>query len=547
MLKMSVTTMQTIRVPALILLLGLATLLAACAPATAPSAPPAAAPPVAAAPTPGQLPVRFQQPAYFLRESNADGALGGGREEMKVPVGADISSTTGPVALRDILKKLAALKKMTVAWASDVDQHALVDVDVRAEDDFFEAIDNILHQLDYYHEVKGNAINVKYRETKRFQIAMPFMTSTYNTGVGGDVLGAGGGAGVGSSTLVGNIQITSKDNKFDIWDNIRKNLDQLLGIWEETVPAAAPAGDAQGATPAATTTRRNVQAGKGYYTIDKPIGLITVTAPRPLLQQIEQYLNNLKTQLFRQISIEAKIVEVELTGGSTTGIDWAGVLSGKQVDFQVFGSNGIIYPNRRRDSPDNIITAGRVITQVAIGPNPFTLLLDAIASQGKTNVLANPKISVLNGQPAMISVGETFRYISEVAVTVNEGGTSTSVSTDTVMSGLGLAVLPTITDNNEVVLSLTPVTSQVSDIETRTFSGLEVQLPTISIREMHTIVQVKSGDTLMIGGLIDSQDTTDTSKVPLLGDLPGLGRLFRHDTTTQRKKELVILLQPTII
>lgn len=547
MLKMSVTTMQTIRVPALILLLGLAALLAACAPATAPSAPPAAAPPVAAAPTPGQLPVRFQQPAYFLRESDADGALGGGREEMKVPVGADISSTTGPVALRDILKKLAALKKMTVAWASDVDQHALVDVDVRAEDDFFEAIDNILHQLDYYHEVKGNAINVKYRETKRFQIAMPFMTSTYNTGVGGDVLGAGGGAGVGSSTLVGNIQITSKDNKFDIWDNIRKNLDQLLGIWEETVPAAAPAGDAQGATPAATTTRRNVQAGKGYYTIDKPIGLITVTAPRPLLQQIEQYLNNLKTQLFRQISIEAKIVEVELTGGSTTGIDWAGVLSGKQVDFQVFGSNGIIYPNRRRDSPDNIITAGRAITQVAIGPNPFTLLLDAIASQGKTNVLANPKISVLNGQPAMISVGETFRYISEVAVTVNEGGTSTSVSTDTVMSGLGLAVLPTITDNNEVVLSLTPVTSQVSDIDERSFSGLTVQLPTISIREMHTIVQVKSGDTLMIGGLIDSQDTTDTSKVPLLGDLPGLGRLFRHDTTTQRKKELVILLQPTII
>ncbi|HSR36650.1 MAG TPA: type II and III secretion system protein, partial [Desulfurivibrionaceae bacterium] len=138
------------------------------------------------------MPVRFQQPSYVLKESTSGSQLGlGETAEIKIPVGADISSTTGPVALRDILKRLAALKKMKVSWASDVDQSAMVDVDIKAEDDFFDAIDNILRQVDYYHEVKGNTIVVQYRQTKKFHVAMPFTKSTYETGVGGDVLGSG--------------------------------------------------------------------------------------------------------------------------------------------------------------------------------------------------------------------------------------------------------------------------------------------------------------------------------------------------------------------
>ena len=266
---------------------------------------------------PGQLPVRFQQPAYLVKEMRESADLGfGDDEEIDIPVGADISTTTGPVTLRDILKRLAVLKNMNISWASDVDQFALVDVDIRAEDDFFTAIDNILRQMDYFHVVQNNTIVVKYRETRKFHVAMPFTASTYDSAVGGDVLGATGAAGEGSSAMVGNIKITSNENKFDIWGNIRENLDQILEIWEETVPAPTEGGEAQeGDEPPPTTTRRNVQAGKGYYTIDKPIGLITVTAPRPLIEKIEDYLNSLKKELYRQISIEAKILEVTKTEG----------------------------------------------------------------------------------------------------------------------------------------------------------------------------------------------------------------------------------------
>ena len=519
----------------ILLLSTLALGLSACA-SKAPEQPVERAAPAAAieAPTPvdnSQLPPRFQRPTYRIQASGPATALIED-DTPSFPVGADISSTTGPVPLRDILRRLAAMKKMNISWASDVNRELMVDVDIQAEDDFFEAIDNLLRQVDYFHELQRNTIVVKYRETKHFQIPMPATASTYSSAVGGDVLGAGGGSG----SLEGNIKLTSNDNRFDIWENIRHSLDQLLGIWEETVPL--PATDGEG--PPATTTRRNVQGGKGYYNIDRHIGQITVTAPRPLLQQIEAYIDSLQSQLFRQVTIEAKIIEVALGDENKTGINWAGVLSGKFLNFEIFGPNGIIYSDNREETT-------RGVTKTTIGPNPFQLLLDAIEEQGQSNVLANPRLSVLNGQPAMITVGETFSYIAEVTTTVTDGVATQSVTTETVMSGLGLAVLPVLTGDNEIVLNLTPITSNISNIDERSFAGLTVQLPTISIRELNTVVRIKSGDTLMIGGLIDNHDRIDSTRVPVLGSIPFLGRLFRHDAKGVQKKELVILLQPRII
>lgn len=505
---------------------------------------------------PGQLPVRFQQPSYVLKEATGT-QLGLGEEsDIKIPVGADISSTTGPVAMRDILKRLAALKKMNISWASDVDQHALVDVDIRAEDDFFESIDNLLRQLDYYHEVKGNTIVVKYRETRKFHVAMPFMKSTYSAAVGGDVLGSS----LGSTTSIkGSIQITSEKNEFDIWENIRKNIDQILEIWEETTPppAASDTG-APGAAPqqpatttATATAKRNVQAGKGYYSIDKPIGLITVTAPRPLVDKIATYLDNLKKELYRQISIEAKIVEVVIDDKSTRGIDWSNFLSGKGLSMTLFGgtslTNGVIYDPDRANRK-------RGVTEIAVTGNPFQIALDFLDTQGPSTVLANPKLSVMNGQPALISAGESIKYIDKIETTISDSGIPTyTVTTATLMSGLGMSVLATIMENDEVILSLTPVTSKISgkkisdEVDYIDVGGATVGVPRIKLREMNTTVRVKSGDVLVVGGLIDNAESDSQKKVPFLGDVPGVGALFSHSTKTTKKTELVIMLQPRIL
>lgn len=541
----------------------------------------------------GQLPVRFQKPAYMLGETSAQNIGALNTEGITIPVGADISSNTGPVSLRDILKRLAALKGMNISWASDVDQMAMVDVDIRAEDDFFKSLENILRQKDYFHEVQGNSIVVKYRETKKFHVAMPFAKSTYETGVGGDVLGSGGVGGQSSNKMSGTIQLKSTGNEFDLWDNIRKNLDQILEIWEATTvtPAEAePAGQPPSAAPkkSTTTTKRDVQGGKGYYTIDKPVGLITVTAPRPLVEKINTYLEGLKKEIYRQVTIEAKIVEVIINDTEKKGIDWSSLLS-TSVNMQMFGPSGIIYQQKAlpqivntttgsigsdltNEITDGVLTSTltntsttttdtttsnttnspgrRVVSNLALAGSPFGILISALETQGPTNILANPKISVLNGQPALISIGENSRFIEKIETTVqgSSGAVSTSVTTNNVMSGLGMSVIASILDNDEIVLSLTPVTSSLTKMDERTFgAGLMVQLPTVNVREMNTLVRVKNGDVLMVGGLIDNVESSDIKKVPVLGDIPGISRLFSHTTKTTKKKELVILLQPRIL
>ena len=557
----------------------------ACAPAVNTTATQqAAAPKQAKALEAGQLPVRFQKPAYILGESSAQNVGTGNAESISIPVGADISSNTGPVALRDIMKRLAALKGMNISWASDVDQMAVVDVDIRAEDDFFKSLDNILRQKDYFHEVQGNTIVVKYRETRKFHVAMPFVKSNYATGVGGDVLGGSSSVSTATNvnTIKGTLQLTSDKNEFDIWDNIKTNLDQILGIWEETVVTPAPATTtttaATGAaavvaaanpqTPTATTTtKRDVKSGKGYYSIDKPIGLITVTAPRPLVEKIALYIDNLKSELYRQISIEAKIVEVVINDSESRGIDWTNFLSGKEIGISLFGtpsgtgapgapiaktstevasiSNGIIYdPNRD--------LRGRGISNIAIGGNPFSVALNFLDTQGHSNVLANPKLSIMNGQPGIITAGDSIKYIDKIESRLDgqTGAVSYTITTATLMSGIGMSVIATIMENDEIILNLTPVTSKLdgNDVKYIVGWGGQIGIPRIKLREMNTTVRIKSGQVVVIGGLIDNNESTDGSnQVPFLGDIPILGKLFSHSAKATKKSELVIMLQPKIL
>jgi len=503
----------------------------------------------AVSPSTNQLPVRFQTPAYTVTGNKELTDILGNEEEFTVKVGADISSTSGPVILRDIMKKLAALKNMNVSWASDVDQYSYVDVDIRADDDFFKSLDNLLRQRDYFHEVQGNTIVIKYKETRKFHLSVPFVNSKYDASVG--------------ATVSKNSQskITNNGNSFDIWDNVKKNLDVVLQIWEDTSASQqpTPAHAAGAATPApaqpATATAAagtqpadqtaaaakvsRPQSAKGYYTIDKPIGLVTVTAPRPIMEKVENYINNLKTELYKQVSIEAKILEVSVNDQTQIGIDWESLLKDKTIEIKTtFGSSTASQPLGPSGSRSFTIT----------GPT-FNLLINAIEKQGKTRVLSNPRISVLNGQPAMINVSQQFTYVKKVTQSANAdtGTVEYEIDTDEKSSGVVMSIVPTILADDEVVLNLIPVTSTVNKIEYKSFGTAEVGLPDTSVREMSTMVKVKQGEMLVVGGLIDTTDGNSDSKVPLMSRLPLIGKLFGLEKTSNTRKELVILLKPEII
>ena len=160
----------------------------------------------------------------------------------------------------------------------------------------------------------------------------------------------------------------------------------------------------------------------------------------------------------------------------------------------------------------------------------------------------------MNGHGASITVGEDITYIDKVSSTSDDIGTITyTVTTGSVLSGLGLAVMANIIDDDEVILYIVPVTSELQpassaqDIEYRTFGTAQVGLPRVRLRELATMAKMKNGETLIIGGHIDKNRSKVTKKVPLLGDIPGLGWLFKHESETTTSTELVIFLKTEII
>jgi MSHA type pilus biogenesis protein MshL len=570
---------------------------------------------------PAVLPVRYQTASYLVDKEELDDITMA--EESKIKVGARITSTRGPQPLSDILKRLAALKKMTVSWASDVDQNVLVDVNIGADDDFYLAIDNLLRQVDYYHEREGSTIVVRYKETRQFHIAMPFTKQLYETATGGNVLGSNDAA----SNIEGTIRLDSRGNEFDIWRNVELNMKAILDVW------TTKAGTTSGRTAAVTNSgivvgsnaagsseeraamnlsaTRQVSATGNKYTIDKPVGIITVHAPRPLLNKLEVYFDNLKKELYKQVSIEAKILEVHLDSHSSIGLNWNQLLEnlavaggigtyGKTYDRNITDtSNGsesrsnsyadteTRTKTRNRafdydtglssgDTGTNVFngivnsavgnaaasgaTTATIITNgltkgvtgaISLAAFSFDSFLNAVSEQGQTTILANPKISVLNGQPALITVGRNVTYIEEITVesgTTDSPGDRFSATTARVMSGVGLSLTANILDDNQIILNLVPVTSEIQEpIEYKQIGAGEIGLPIINIREMSTTVKVQDEEMLVIGGLISSIDEKDGSFIPGTSKIPFFKYLFGFEEKTARKRELIILLKPKIM
>ncbi|MGC8736864.1 MAG: pilus (MSHA type) biogenesis protein MshL [Dissulfurimicrobium sp.] len=542
------------------------------------------------------------QPAYSV----GDVAIQTNEAKLSaMPVGADIHTRGGRVRLGDAVRQLAKLKGMSVNWASDVNQDLPVEVNINADDDFWKALSGILRQLDYFYEFKDNTITVRYKDTKRFYLPMPFMETSYKTSVGGDLLGGAsvsggsqGGSG-GGDKLKAVLSSEHDSDKVDIWVSINKNLDKILNLAtaqaqqkiggeltpeeEDRIRALCeqqfpqmPAEQAlclekarserkmafliKGSETDSSKQKVKVKPGDAtdklgeregyYYTIDKPLGIVTVTAPKSILEQVENYFNTLKKEMSRQVVIEAKIVEIYLNQNSQQGIDWTGLLKNSPFDFKVtFGNGGVVVPKQ----------GTKFIGKLTMGDKAFTLLLNAIGEYGHTKVLSDPKLTLMNGQSAMMTVGTSISYLAKVTSTINNnigGGGQTTYTTETgnVLSGVGLGVMANISSDDEVVLQLTPVTSKLEKdppdqvvIGSQATGFAQVGLPRVFMRELTTVARVKNGQILVVGGLIDENIETNNSEVPLLGDVPLIGRLFKNTQKTTQKRELVILLRPEIV
>jgi general secretion pathway protein D/MSHA biogenesis protein MshL len=431
-------------------------------------------------------------------------------------MGAEFITQDGKVDLGDVIKAMAEHKGFSVSFADDVDQVRPVDCHVKAADNFYDALDNILRQLDYYYEIEEDTIVVRYKESKTYNLSMPNFSESLNTALGGNMLpSAGSDAGDASTGLVATATLNINSEEFSFWDDLEGVLTSIVNC--DGCPAPL---------------------------IDRTLGAITVTASKRVHKEVEEQLAIIEKEAYKQV-----IIEVALTEDHATGIDWENVfsgadLSGKEIGGMVGlgdGTTGLLY--------EHGVGWNRFLDTISINDVPWSVVVSAFSQYGDTRIVANPKVHILNGHGAVMSAGQVTSYLEGCDVSSSEfGGLEIEAQVSSITEGLSVGIKANIVDEEEVVLYVFPAITRLIELR-QIFSSQcgEIEAPEMAVREMATYAKVRNQEILVIGGLIQENNGTDTKKVPIMGDLPFLGKFFTYERIKNKTTELVILLKPRIL
>ncbi len=318
-----------------------------------------------------------------------------------------------------------------------------------------------------------------------------------------------------------------------------------------------------------TTLTSLVDAEPGsHVVVNSQAGVVMVRAMPQSLRAVESYLKTIQEVAQRQVVIEAKIIEVTLDDTFTAGINWVAVAENSDGDTFTFGKTA---PPKGFEgdldnlggqpidlSPENVIDSLPITTQggaftMAFNVGDFAAFIELLELHGNTRVLSSPRVSTLNNQKAVIKAGTDEFFVTNVASNTVTGASSTTsrdVELTPFFSGIALDVTPQISEMGEVTLHIHPTVSQVTDQQKNlTVSGQTDVLPLAfsEIRESDSVVKARSGQIIVIGGLMRDKETRQRFGMPGLSQVPGLGNLFTSTKTVNRKTELVILLKPIVV
>ena len=362
-------------------------------------------------------------------------------------------------------------------------------------------------------------------------------------------------------------------------------------------PANNPNGSSNGSTPApstgnatqpegsqvSTTSRSDFwsetaealrgMVGKegGRAVIASPqSGTIAVRAMPDELRQIESFLRSTRVSVERQVMLEAKIVEVELRDGFQSGIDWsllkrrvsAGTLSGAPGNAQLVNANGLPTQPNTAGLPligDGVPlpVPGAGMFGLSLAGGGFQAVLGFMESYGELQILSSPRIATLNNQKAVLKVGTDDYFVTNVSGGSTTTGTANATTTLPALtltpffSGIALDVTPQIDEDHTVTLHIHPSVTQVTEknkqIDLGTIGNYRLPLASASVNETDTLVRVPDGQIVAIGGLMQAEATRSGSGLPGATGNPVTGSLLGNRLTSGRKRELVVLIRPTII
>ncbi len=309
-------------------------------------------------------------------------------------------------------------------------------------------------------------------------------------------------------------------------------------------------------------------AGGRGVVLNPAAGVIVVKATPNELAQVERYLKAIQLSVEKQVMLEAKIIEVALSKDAQAGINWGGfgrVLGDKLAgSFGVVGAGVTLGTTGNLTSGDvsstpgsnlNTTASGRGFYGLALQSPNFAALINFLQTQGDVSVLSSPRVATLNNQKAVLKVGSDEMFVTGLSTTTTTAGTN-AVSTPTLtltpfFSGIVLDVTPQIDDDGVVILHVHPAISNVSEktknIDLGQLGSFRLPLAASTVNESDSIVRIGDGQIVAIGGLMVQQSNNSRSGVPGLQEAPVVGGLFRQTSDTSTKRELVILIKPTVI
>jgi MSHA biogenesis protein MshL len=410
-------------------------------------------------------------------------------------------------ALGDVIAALTKDSEYNLSIEAEIDLARAVTVSLKNVT-LDEALDMIVvNGAGYAWELDGGTLYIKRFMERIYRLNFLDLVGETDIDVGGDMLGSG----VEDSGVSGKYQIKAKKPtaSSDLWLAVEKALDGM-------------------------------RSTEGLLRFNRNAGVIYMADTPRKVSAMVRFLDSLSESLNRQVFIEARIMEVVLSDNNEYGIDWTnlGVLFTDSDDrlpdvFELgFNSNGIIAKS---------------------GASAFSTLLDFLKTQGDVKILSNPHLLVMNRQSALLTVGRQLPYTEIDGVDRDEETNTVTIgaSIRRAILGLQLGITPQISADGMITLHIVPTLTRVEqEVDIAVPTGLNtiqtISNPVIDLQELVTMVRVREGHSFVLAGLISKIRNLAEEGLPVLGDLPLLGRLFQHYESREETSELVIFITPYV-
>ncbi len=451
-------------------------------------------------------------PALCVRSADA----------VALPSG-NLSFSAQNLPLKQALSLFARANQLNIVPDLDIEGEITVDFNNLPLEHAMRAL---LEAHGYYFVQDGPLIRVRNRETRLFHLDYIHLvragqgSSAVQISSGSSSSGGGGSAGGSSGGGEGSSMTVTANSTIDFWKDLSDQLKTML-------------------------------SPTGTYTINNIAGTIQISDNHRTVEAVGRYLKNVSEGILRQIDLQVEIYEVTLGESQSLGIDWNRIASGYTTRF----ATGLIIRN-----PANTPT-GQLPTPPAFGPtlpsptiggttrvdNGIVAAIEALKQQGNLKIVSQPRLRTLNNQPAVVRVGQDIpvfiRQVTQAPGTPPVVTTSESLQTITV--GTVLSITPQVSPDGLITLDISPAVSRL--VRTETSASGDTNAPVIDIRQASSLVRIRDGDTIIMGGLVQDSHTTTTRRIPLLGDIPLLGKAFSAQSKNKERTELIFFLTPRII